>query len=206
MAGLAGAYLAYVDCTRKATNEKMQIVAAFTNGDSDNMMLGRNVALKFLPEELAGPRRALERFQGEARSASALNHPNICTIYEVGEDGRQPFIAMELLEGETLDRRIGGRPLKTVEALEIAIQIADALDAAHSAGIIHRDIKPANIMLTTRGQAKVLDFGLAKFVSEPVGMALAVGGSTQFSATVESATGGQSSAGMAMGTAAYMSP
>jgi serine/threonine-protein kinase len=172
---------------------------------AEDRVLGRKVALKFLPEELAGQPRALERFQGEARSASALNHPNICTIYEVGEDDGQPFIAMELLDGETLNRRMGGKPLKTVDALEIAIQIADALEAAHSAGIIHRDIKPANIMLTARGQAKVLDFGLAKFVREPSGIA-AASESPQSGTTGDASGDIKSSAGVAMGTAAYMSP
>src|SRR5207237_282876 len=150
--------------------------------------------------------QALERFQAEARSASALNHPSICTIYEVSQDGGRPFIAMELLEGKTLEQRIDGEPLPTPEALKVAIQIADALEAAHSAGIIHRDIKPANIMITNRGQAKILDFGVAKFAREPADLAVGVDGRSPYSVTAQSAGRVQNSSVIAIGTAAYMSP
>ena len=170
--------------------------------EADDSRLGRRVALKFLPHEMAQDAQLLERFQREARAASALNHPNICTIHAIEQHERQHFIVMELLEGQTLGEMMGRQPFAIDQLLSLAIQMTDALESAHSKGIVHRDIKPANIFVTTRSQVKILDFGLAK-----IEILSAAGGEGSSPSRMETFVGQElTSPGASVGTVTYMSP
>src|SRR6266699_107063 len=200
-ASIVGRTLSHYDVLEKLGGGGMGIVYK-----AKDTRLGRSVALKFLPDDISRVPQAVERFRREARAASALNHPNICTIHDIGEFEGRPFIAMELLEGQTLKHRISGKPIAISELLETGIQIAEGLEAAHARGIVHRDVKPANIFLVNRGPAKILDFGLAKLATARHSTTEAVSETSMRTQTRLEGNEFLTSPGSSMGTVAYMSP